>query len=147
MVKEIKVNELTFIVGKLGTIPLMPMGVLATRCAHPPLGPSIHISENVTPHVSEESPSNISPNPSSHIRSFGTLGQLLKIPPCPPTNFIAGGGHSGPKSMSTWHQLKISQTIVSINISVFGPNTYFNTQRHVLKGYSFMLLNKFRDFY
>ena len=27
----------------------------------------------------------------SHIRSFGILGQLLKIPPCPPKNVIVRG--------------------------------------------------------
>jgi hypothetical protein len=27
----------------------------------------------------------------SHIRSFGTLGQLLKIPPCPPKYVIVQG--------------------------------------------------------
>ena len=49
--------------------PLTPMGVLAPGSAHarPSAQPPIDVSENIPPHVSAESPSNISPNPSEVI--------------------------------------------------------------------------------
>ena len=45
--------------------PLTPMGVLAPRSAHarPSDRPPIDMSGKFLPHVSAESPSNISPNP------------------------------------------------------------------------------------
>ena len=48
---------------------LMPMGVLAPRSAHarPTARHPIYISENFAAHLSAESPSNISPNPSEVI--------------------------------------------------------------------------------
>ena len=56
----------------------MQIWVLAPGSAHsrPSARPHINISRNFTAHVSAESPSNISPNPSEVI---GTLGQLLKF--------------------------------------------------------------------
>ena len=50
-------------------IPLAPMGVLAPMSAHarPSARPPIDTSGNVSPQVSAESPSNISPNPSEVI--------------------------------------------------------------------------------
>jgi hypothetical protein len=49
--------------------PLTPMGVLALGSAHarPSAQPPINVSGNFPPHVSAESPSNISPNPSEVI--------------------------------------------------------------------------------
>ena len=49
--------------------PLTPMGVLAPGSAHarPFAQPPINVRGNFLAHVSEESPSNISPNPSEVI--------------------------------------------------------------------------------
>ena len=54
---------------KKGRIPLAPMGVLAPVSAHagPSTQPPIVTSGFFPPHVSAESPSNISPNPSDVI--------------------------------------------------------------------------------
>ena len=60
------------------------MGVLAPRLHTLDVSacPPIDTSGNFLAHVSAESPLNISPQPlRSHIQSFGTLGQLLEIPP------------------------------------------------------------------
>ena len=54
---------------KMKKIPLMPMGVLAPGSAHarPSAQPPIDVSGNFPVHMSAESPSNISPNPSEVI--------------------------------------------------------------------------------
>ena len=75
-------------------IPLAAMGVLATGSAHagpsgrPPIDTSRNFSDACVCRVTFKH----LPQPlRSHIRSFGTLGQLLKIPPCPPKDVIVGG--------------------------------------------------------
>ena len=76
--------------------PLALMVVLAPGSAHawPSTHPPTDTSDFFLAEVSAESPSNIYPNPHrSHIRSFGTLGQRLKIPPF--SNHSAGGRGGG----------------------------------------------------
>ena len=70
------------------------MGVLDSGSAHarPSARPPINTSGNFPAHISAESPSTFKNLPQllrSHIRSFGTLGQLLKLP-----NFSALKCHS-----------------------------------------------------
>ena len=64
-----------------GKFPLVPMEVLAPGSAHArPSAQPPDTSRNFPAHMSAESPSNISPNPSEVIsKVFGTLGQLLKF--------------------------------------------------------------------
>ena len=65
-------------------------GSSLTVCAYLTVGSSPHQA-----HMSAESPSNISPQPlRSHTRSFGILGQLLKIPPF---SAHSPGGRGGPQ--------------------------------------------------
>ena len=77
--------------------------------------------------------SNTQPNMMSTC-SYPAQNILNLFPNCSLPSFRRG--HSGPKSMSTLHQSKLSQIIKSLNIiygSVFGPDSLFNTQSHVLK--------------
>ena len=74
------------------------MGVLAPGSAHarPTTRRPIDMSEKNSLHVFAKSPSNISPTAlNSHIRSFGTLGQLLKIPPIFPPKYSIVQGVGG----------------------------------------------------
>ena len=77
------------------------MGVLAHRSAHarPSAQPPIFMGKKCQLHVSAESPSNIYPQPlRSHFRSFGTLGQLLKIPPLSGHKCNSAGGRGEPNN-------------------------------------------------
>jgi hypothetical protein len=141
--------------GEIRKFPLTSMGVLAPASAHtrPSARLPIKMSQHFLPHVSAESPSKISPNPSevisevsenfrsrrwgsslticarltvrssphrhkwtffgacvcrvtfkhlpqplrSHILSFGTIGQLFKIPPFSAQKSHSAGGRGDPR--------------------------------------------------
>ena len=74
-------------------IPLAPMGVLAPGSAHarPSARPPIDTSGNFPAHVSAESHSNISPNPSEVIH-FCRSNKNLKKPKNHPPRGPGGGG-------------------------------------------------------
>ena len=69
------------------------MGVLALGYAHarPSAQPPIDTSGNFPAHMSAESPSNISPNPSE------VISEVLKIPPLTPQIYDSTGDRSGPQ--------------------------------------------------
>ena len=63
------IKSMSYVVKIILKFPLAPMGVLAPGSAHarPSARPPIDVSGNFPAHVSAESPSNISPNPSEVI--------------------------------------------------------------------------------
>ena len=79
------------------------MRVLATESVHtrPSAWPDIDMSGNFSGHVSAKSPSNISHR--SHIKGFGTLGQLWKYPPFPPKTHIVQGEGGSPIFVRVWN--------------------------------------------
>ena len=81
------------------TILLAPMGVLASGSSHawPSNQPPIDTSRNLC-HTCLQSRLQTSPTaPHKSYPKFGTLGQLLKIPPLSPQNLHSVGGRRGPR--------------------------------------------------
>ena len=84
---------------KASVIPLAPMGVLAPRSVHarPSARPPIDTIGNFPAHVSAVTFTNF-PHPlRSNIRSFRTLGKVLKIFPLTPPIYDIAGGRGGPQ--------------------------------------------------
>ena len=75
------------------------MGVLATGSANarPSCSPPIDTRRNFPAHVYRVTFKNLPQPLRSHIRSFGTLGQLLNLPPLSPQICGSAGGRGGPR--------------------------------------------------
>ena len=84
----------------------MPMGVLAPGSAHtrPFAQPPIEVSENIPAHMSAESPSNISPNPSEVISEVSEpKDNFRNYPSCPPKSVIVQGVGWVPNFFIYWN--------------------------------------------